>query len=572
MRRLFLIPLLLVFLVSPGWAKLKAPAPIGPNTAVRAGSVTMGTSRLTAIHVTQLPGSPTAGDTYWVDDATSACVLGAGGGGAEAEFVYDGSAWVGKMCSTGTGLALTDIDTLAELEAIMSGINIIQSTEIDTLSELETLMSGINIIQSTEIDTLAELNAIIGDATLLDDGAIGASTAIGLNAGDTYSNFGSASDDSLNEMFAAIDTALGLVSGVSTASPIGATAFTDLTAGDSYSNFGSASDDTINELFAALDTAIGGLGGGHDAATLATGIDGLTLTGQEFGLQADLEAIADQSWSPTLTLDLSGATVTFGLTISDLPTSGGTWSASSISPTFGTVTAASFVSSAEDGAHFLDVINTTSITATATAGRAAYYNGRMYLADGSDWDGYFLEDTDIGLPASADGNALGSATLEWSDAYFADGAVIYFGNDQEVYLTHTPDTGLTLTGSMAVTGAITGLSAWGADITGTGALNTTALHNVMYHVTAVSTTTLDAAADAGYGACVGFKVRDAEVHTIDSDDAEKINLDGTATAAGGTISSSGTAGDYIWLCSTTDTDGSGTDGWESWGNVGYSAD
>lgn len=38
-------------------------------------------------------------------------------------------------------------------------------------------------------------------------------------------------------------------------SAVGDTAFTDLTAGDSYTNFGGATDDTIDELFAAIDTA-----------------------------------------------------------------------------------------------------------------------------------------------------------------------------------------------------------------------------------------------------------------------------------------------------------------------------
>jgi hypothetical protein len=47
-------------------------------------------------------------------------------------------------------------------------------------------------------------------------------------------------------------------------------------------------------------------------------------------------------------------------------------------------------------------------------------------------------------PASADGDTLGTASLEWSDLYLADGGVIYFGNDQEVKVTHVADTGLTL--------------------------------------------------------------------------------------------------------------------------------
>jgi hypothetical protein len=47
-------------------------------------------------------------------------------------------------------------------------------------------------------------------------------------------------------------------------------------------------------------------------------------------------------------------------------------------------------------------------------------------------------------PASADGDTLGTASLEWSDLFLADGGTIQFGNDQEIKLTHVADTGLTL--------------------------------------------------------------------------------------------------------------------------------
>jgi len=45
-------------------------------------------------------------------------------------------------------------------------------------------------------------------------------------------------------------------------------------------------------------------------------------------------------------------------------------------------------------------------------------------------------------PDSADGATLGTASLEWSDLYIADGGVVYFGLDQEIPLTHVADTGL----------------------------------------------------------------------------------------------------------------------------------
>lgn len=120
---------------------------------------------------------------------------------------------------------------------------------------------------------------------------------------------------------------------VGTGAAIGDTAFTDLTGGDSYTNYGSATDDTIDELFAALDTAIGGLSGGHDAVTLAGTRDyltitdqtitrgeidisddtnlavsgsGISLTGDTLSLGSGLQAISSNSGA----VDLSGTTLT----------------------------------------------------------------------------------------------------------------------------------------------------------------------------------------------------------------------------------------------------------------------
>ena len=47
-------------------------------------------------------------------------------------------------------------------------------------------------------------------------------------------------------------------------------------------------------------------------------------------------------------------------------------------------------------------------------------------------------------PTSADGQALGSASLEWSDLFLADSGTLTFGNDQDTILTHTDGSGLTL--------------------------------------------------------------------------------------------------------------------------------
>ena len=104
-------------------------------------------------------------------------------------------------------------------------------------------------------------------------------------------------------------------------------------------------------------------------------------------------------------------------------------------------------------------INGTAVTATAAElnlidGGTA--RGTTAIADG---DGVLINDagtmrmtnvttlkTYIGGsdPSSADGDSLGKASLEWSDLYLADGRIIYFGNDQDITLTHVADTGLTL--------------------------------------------------------------------------------------------------------------------------------
>ena len=59
-------------------------------------------------------------------------------------------------------------------------------------------------------------------------------------------------------------------------------------------------------------------------------------------------------------------------------------------------------------------------------------------------------DASANTPSSADGQALGSASLEWSDLFLADASTIQFGNDQDVVLTHVADTGLLLSGTNVI--------------------------------------------------------------------------------------------------------------------------
>ena len=52
-------------------------------------------------------------------------------------------------------------------------------------------------------------------------------------------------------------------------------------------------------------------------------------------------------------------------------------------------------------------------------------------------------------PGTADGATLGTTSLEWSDLYLADASNIFFGDNQEVVLTHVHNEGLTVTSANA---------------------------------------------------------------------------------------------------------------------------
>ena len=78
------------------------------------------------------------------------------------------------------------------------------------------------------------------------------------------------------------------------------------------------------------------------------------------------------------------------------------------------------------------------------------------------------------VPDASDGAALGTSSLEFSDLFLADGAVINFGDDQDITLTHTADTGLATNGTFQAT-TITATTAFVPDASDGAALGTTSL-------------------------------------------------------------------------------------------------
>ena len=95
--------------------------------------------------------------------------------------------------------------------------------------------------------------------------------------------------------------------------------------------------------------------------------------------------------------------------------------------------------------NFIDGGATIGTTAVAD-GDGIIHNdgGTMKVTTAATFKTYFQEGISAANPPSADGDGLGTASLEWSDLFLADGGIIYFGNDQEVTLTHDHNDGLIL--------------------------------------------------------------------------------------------------------------------------------
>jgi len=156
------------------------------------------------------------------------------------------------------------------------------------------------------------------------------------------------------------------------------------------------------------------------------------------------------------------------------------------------------------------------------------------------------------LPDASDGAAIGSASLEWSDLFLADGAVINFGDDQEVTLTHVADTGLLIssTDKLMFNDAsqfIQGTSATVLDIAATDEIELTATLIDVVGNLAVSGTL--AQADA-ITMATNKKIifRDAAIHISSTADGDlsiaaddEIDITSTLIDINGNVEISGTA-------------------------------
>ena len=195
------------------------------------------------------------------------------------------------------------------------------------------------------------------------------------------------------------------------------------TGGDGLGDTLRVGGDKINDNFSEIYTLLG------DGTDLSSGISATasvitltsptittpTITEIDSGSTITLDATTD------IVLDADGGDIFFkdaGTTFGSATNTSGNLIIKS-----GTTTAATF-----SGANvtFAGTIGSGNITSTGTL------------------QGTTITATTAVVPDASDGAALGTTALEWSDLFIADGGIIYFGDDQEITLTHVADVGLNL--------------------------------------------------------------------------------------------------------------------------------
>ena len=103
----------------------------------------------------------------------------------------------------------------------------------------------------------------------------------------------------------------------------------------------------------------------------------------------------------------------------------------------------------DNGSNYVGLsVGNVSTAYTLTFPNADGSSGQALTTDGSGTLSFTTMSANT--PSSADGQALGSASLEWSDLFLADGGTIKLGNDQDVVITHVADTGILLSGTNVI--------------------------------------------------------------------------------------------------------------------------
>ena len=223
--------------------------------------------------------------------------------------------------------------------------------------------------------------------------------------------------------------------------------FTDLTIGDDLTltdDFLMASDASIIKFGADADVTLTHV---HNTGLLLNSTSVIQFNDASQNIGAPSATVLDINATDEIELNATLVDVNANLDVSGTIVSGGTLTATtSIGIGSAVLTEAEL--------EFLDGIT----AGTAAASKALILDGSTNISgigtigsgaitSSSTIQGTTITATTAFVPDASDGAALGTTSLEFSDLFLADGAVINFGDDQDVTLTHVADTGLLLNGT-----------------------------------------------------------------------------------------------------------------------------
>ena len=324
---------------------------------------------------------------------------------------FDGTVTSDAFAGPLTGNVTGNVSGTAATVTTAAQSNITSLGTLTTLTVDNIITNGSNIGHTSDTDLITLADGVVTVAGELD--------ATTLDISGNADIDGTLEADAITINGTAIASVLSPVAGGSGIVTTGA-----LNSGSITSGFG-----TIDTGSSTITTT-GLISGG------SLDIDNVLINGTTIGHTDDTDLITLADGVVTVAGELDAATGDFsgdvdvdGTLEADAITINGTAIASVLSPIAG-----------GSGIVTTGALDTGSIT----SGFGAIDNGTSGIRTNT-----FTAETSF-VPDAQDGAALGTTSLQFSDLFLADGAVIGMGDDNEVTITHVADTGVLLNGTNVI--------------------------------------------------------------------------------------------------------------------------
>ena len=248
-------------------------------------------------------------------------------------------------------------------------------------------------------------------------------------------------------------------------------------------------DIAINDVLGSIQFQAPDEGTGTDAILVGAAIQAISegdFSSSSNATKLSFQTGASEAAAEKMSLSSAGVlTVSSNIVSSGTITGGGllTTGGSIVIPDDGNIGSASDTNAIAISSAGVVTISTNTDATNSTSGAIVAHSAGiaddLYVGDGlfvtgaitgsGAVQGTNITATTAFLPDASDGAALGSASLEFSDLFLADAAVINFGADQDINITHVADTGLTTNGTFTAAGITSSSTLQGTTVTATTA-------------------------------------------------------------------------------------------------------